>query len=490
VSSPSSASGGGALQARGYERAAPDELRARRGLFYTPDEMADVVARGAVRLWLSERTGRSFEETGALVSSREGQGGAFELLRGRTALDPSCGAGALLAAMARILPGVDLNLVGGDIDPTALALSRKRLGEGAELYLGDALSDGLRGDIVLTNPPYGRDPNSADIDRYVTFWRAAIRRVERGGVLAVLAPQSWRTGIRYAAARREVIDASGVRFVIDLPRGAFPDAYVDTCVALCLPSFGRGGRSCAPVPRGVPLLLGSETANDPSHSGERSWGDGHPSWTPLGTLFLARRGILAPMARGKGTPLLLGPVAPFVWPEHRSAFGRVRPRDVVEGKAALGLDRGPRLLVRRIVGRASRLTCVVTKARALVKKDFYVLVPREASLSLGAYSALLHARPIARWLAAADLGSTKEDFAQVTLTRLRQLRVPRLVTYGTRIRRISDDRRRAAAWLEAWAEEGEALGRALLREGARLLDADPRWIPLRARLDAFVARLE
>src|SRR5580700_4848207 len=137
VSSPSSTSRGGAVQARGYERAAPDELRARRGLFYTPDEVADVVARGAVRLWLSERTGRSFEETGMLVS-REGQAGAFGLLRGRTALDPSCGAGALLAAMARMLPGVDLHLVGGDIDPTALALSRKRLGEGAELYLGDA----------------------------------------------------------------------------------------------------------------------------------------------------------------------------------------------------------------------------------------------------------------------------------------------------------------------------------------------------------------
>jgi len=78
----------------------------------------------------------------------------------------------------------------------------------------------------------------------------------------------------------------------------------------------------------------------------------------------------------------------------------------------------------------------------------------------------------------------------VTLTRLRQLRVPRLVAPGTRIERVADDRRGAAAWLEAWAKEGEALGRALLREGTRLIDADSRWIPLRDRLDAFVARLE
>jgi hypothetical protein len=458
-------------------------------LFYTPDAVADVVARGAVRLWLSEHTGRSFEEAGALVSETApgGRGGippegpeGLNLLRGRIALDPSCGGGALLAAVARALPGAGVKLVGGDVDPAALSLSRERLGARAALYLGDALDDGPRGDIVVTNPPYGKDSTSEDIDRYVTFWRAAIRRVEQGGVLAVLAPRSWQTGIRYAAARRAVIEPSGVRFVIDLPRGAFPEAYVDTCVAFCVPPTRRRDARRLVVSSRSPLTR------------ECGWGDTNPSWTALGALFLARRGILAPAARGTGTPLLLGPVAPFVWPAHRSAFARVHRRDVVEGKAALVLDRGPRLLVRRIVGRASRLTCIVTRARALVKKDFYILAPRDPSLSLSAYAALLHARPIARWLATADLGSTKEDFAQVTLTRLRQLPVPRLVTRrsGTCAQRASDDWRAAASWLEGWAEEGEALGRALFREGTHLVDADPRWAPLRARLDAFVSRLE
>jgi predicted RNA methylase len=439
-----------ASKARAYERAVPAELRTRQGLFYTPDAVADVVASSALALWRSAHGGESFE--------------------GRTVLDPSCGAGALLAAASRALVSSGARLVGRDIDPAAVSLARERLGSRADLQVGDALGDGPTADIVLTNPPYGKDPAREDLDRFVTFWRAALQRVRPGGVLAVLAPRAWQTGMRYAAARRDVMGPSGIRRVVELPRGSFPDAYVDTCVALCVPHLGAD----APAAR---LEAGGES---------------------LGALFLSRRGILAPRAPRAlrdGTPLLLGPVVPFVWPLGRSAFARVRPRDVVEGKAALALDDGPRLLVRRIVGRASRLTCIVTSRRALVKKDFYILVPRDERLSLAAYSALLHAKPIAERLAAREVSATKDDFAQVTLARLRDLRVPRLVTATpqdrARVRRLRDadvDARDAAAWLELWARKGEALGRVLSRERAHFVDADPRWDVLRSRLDAFVER--
>jgi len=444
-------------KARTYERTTPPDLRTKRGLFYTPDDVADLVATRALALWHSLHPGASFE--------------------GRTVLDPSCGAGALLAAAARALGPVNARLVGRDIDAASLSLARERLGSRADVQLGDALAGGPPGDLVLTNPPYGRDPAAEDLDRFVTFWRAALQRVAPGGVLAVLAPRSWRTGVRYATARREVMGPSGVRAIVELPRGSFPDAYVDTCVALCVPAAPPSG----------PARESRES------SALRTEG------TLLGSLFLSRRGILAPEARSEGTPLLLGPVVPFVWPRQRSAFARVRPRDVVEGKAALALDRGPRLLVRRILGRASRLTCVVTLRRAVVKKDFYILVPRDRTLSLPAYAALLHAGPVAERLAAEETASTKDDFAQVTLTRLRQLSVPRLViptpADRDRVQRLRDadvdvlDPLAAAAWLELWAARGQEVGEVLARERTRLVDADPRWSVLRARLDAFVARM-
>jgi hypothetical protein len=274
------------------------------------------------------------------------------------------------------------------------------------------------------------------------------------------------------------MEPSGVRSIVELPRGSFPDAYVDTCIALCLP----------------------RKATHPSRAARAASAGAGGTGTTLGTLFLSRRGILAPKTRNEGSPLLLGPVVPFVWPTRRSAFARVRPCDVIEGKAALALDRGPRLLVRRIVGRASRLTCLVTSRRALVKKDFYILAPHDPALSLPAYAALLHARSITERLAARETAATKDDFAQVTLARLRELSVPRLVTPHAaelrRVRRLCDvevearEPGDAAAWLELWARQAEALGEVLSREGAHLVDADPRWDPLRARLDAFVARLD
>jgi SAM-dependent methyltransferase len=417
--------------ARGYERSTPRHVRAERGLFYTPDDVADVVAKGALALWVSEG----------------------KTLAGKTILDPSCGAGALLAAVRRAAPAVPLRLVGGDIDSRAIALARARLGDEAELYVGDALTETHpRGDLVVTNPPYGRDPGSDDLDRYVTFWRAALARVAPGGVLAVLAPRSWRTGPRYARARREVMDRAGVRRVLELPSGAFPDAYVDTCVALCVPRPSRVSSSVAIEER-------AQT----------------PATRTLGALFFSRRGILAPSGRGRGMRLLVGPVAPFVWPKSASAFTRVDPRGVVEGKGALRLGVGPRLLVRRIVGRASRLSPVVATSPALVKKDFYVFVPREPSLCLPAYAAFLHAGQVAAFFAETDETTTKGDFAQLTLTRLRALPVPRLVTGS-----------RAATWLEGWAREAGTLGRRLAREQVREVDQDRRWAPLRERLDAFV----
>jgi hypothetical protein len=135
-----------------------------------------------------------------------------------------------------------------------------------------------------------------------------------------------------------------------------------------------------------------------------------------------------------------------------------------------------------------------------VKKDFYILAPHDPALSLPAYAALLHARSITERLAARETAATKDDFAQVTLARLRELSVPRLVTPHAaelrRVRRLCDvevearEPGDAAAWLELWARQAEALGEVLSREGAHLVDADPRWDPLRARLDAFVARLD
>lgn len=83
-------------------------------------------------------------------------------------LDPACGSGELLfaikVALADRLPEIPVELVGYDLDPTGLALARRRAAEsgvGAEWRQRDFLADcaGLPAesfDAVIANPPYVR----------------------------------------------------------------------------------------------------------------------------------------------------------------------------------------------------------------------------------------------------------------------------------------------------------------------------------------------
>ena len=502
------------VDARRYERSVAPHTRAKHGLFYTPDPLADRLVWAALGEWLAQR-GVPFERAWALFASGtapgRGAAAARRALAGLVVVDPSCGAGALLAAAGRAIAraGAALGarpsarLVGTDRDAAAIALARTRLAAaGATLVeVGDALDPrGPTGDVVLTNPPYGSAQEGAktragargDVDRYVTFWRAAAARVKDGGVLAVLAPTSWRTGQRYRDARRTVIEPSGLATVLLVPRGAFPDAYVDTCVAIC-----HAGRPCRDV-RVAQVDLG--TMSPPAAAARvRAPAPAAEARTEsIDALFRSTRGVLAiPAARG-GERLLVGPVAAFAWPADPRAFSRVLPGGVREGAASLALSHGPRLLVRRIVGRSERLTCLVVTEPAVVKKDFYVLVPRVAGVSLHAYAALLHARPVARAVAAREVASTKNDFAQLSLAVLRDLRVPLLPRPGTRARATAKatadaaldvaDAELASAWLETRALEGRRIGRELLESRVRRIDADERWTVLRARLDDFAAR--
>lgn len=485
-----------------YERTVSPETRARLGIYYTPEALADRLAWAALATWAETAVGLPFEDAWALFATGHARARDAEAvrrsLRDATLLDPACGTGALLHAARRSLRSalgadVPVTLKGTDLDPAAIALARAHAVE-IDFSVGDALEPpDVRAQIVLANPPFGAKVRGGDIDRYVAFWRAAAARTAEGGVLAILSPTSWRTGARYERARRDVILPSGVFRIMDVPRGAFPEAYVDTCISLCRP--GRG--AAKPVTARVSL-----TSN-----GAPEWTPGWdvasaatPAFGPLGGLFESSRGILAPkVTTEEGDRLLVGDVAPFAWPRDRRSFVRVRDADVLEGRAALTMRAGRRLLVRRIVGRASRLTCIVPAEDAIVKKDFYVFVPRDRSLCLEAYAALLHTRPIALALGATDIASTKNDFAQLTLGALRDLSVPRLASPErpecVRAAHLPGeavdvgDLELASAWLSARAIEGAAIGAAVLRGRAGRVDADPRWRPLRGRLDAFVSRL-
>jgi SAM-dependent methyltransferase len=137
-------------------------------------------------------------------------------------LDPACGDGRFLAAVGRRL-GDRAELVGCDIDATAVAAARSALGPAATIIEADALThDWGSGtfDIVVGNPPflnqlarattrggrsrYGGGPYA---DTAAVFLALAVRLVAPSGRIGLVLPQPLLSA-RDAADIRDAVDAT------------------------------------------------------------------------------------------------------------------------------------------------------------------------------------------------------------------------------------------------------------------------------------------
>lgn len=214
------------------ERARADATKSG-GVHYTPPELAAFVASNALAV--------------ASVGSR---------LR---VLDPACGDGALLAAMAELAPpGCELELVGCDTDPTALDATDARLGDLRRIGLSSSIeacdflseaaalrdaSESLFGgsleaaslaepfDIVIANPPYVRTQTlgaeesrrlaavfglTGRVDLYHAFAVAMTESLREGGVLALLCSNRFMTTKGGGSLRRHLQARLDVDRVFDL----------------------------------------------------------------------------------------------------------------------------------------------------------------------------------------------------------------------------------------------------------------------------------
>jgi release factor glutamine methyltransferase len=146
---------------------------------------------------------------------------------GAVVLDLCCGVGAVGAAVAAAVPGVEL--VASDVDPAAVRCARRNLeGIGAvfEGDLYDALPGGLRGrvDVLVVNAPYVptdeiamMPPEARDHEHRVALDGGAdgvdVHRRVAAGAPRWLAPGGHlvvETGRRQAPTTRSVLEAAGL----------------------------------------------------------------------------------------------------------------------------------------------------------------------------------------------------------------------------------------------------------------------------------------
>jgi hypothetical protein len=221
--------------------------RRERGRYFTPGSLADFVV----------------EQVAAQVPD------------GRLAIvDPSCGAGAFLAAARRRWPRA--NLFGLELSAEAAAHCARRL-PGATVLTGDAFRGGLEcllGEVPpgafelwVGNPPYnGTSPVMTDKktyanlqalmpaalprgtslrDDYAFFLLLARRRlVERPGALAFVTSASLLDSFLYAPLRQTLLESLALTEVVELGAGAFAGTRVRTCITLW-----RSRGSASPKPR-------------------------------------------------------------------------------------------------------------------------------------------------------------------------------------------------------------------------------------------------
>jgi SAM-dependent methyltransferase len=177
-------------------------------------------------------------------------------------VDPACGAGAFLAAAARLRPSA--YLAGLELSPEVARACQARVPQ-ARVHTGDALRGGLEPvlaalpaghrEVWVGNPPYNgtsallKDreayarlrallpltlPSGTSLRDDFAFFLllAAHRLASRPGVLAFITPTSLLDAFLYAPLRQALLGTLTLREVVDLGPRAFAGTQVRTCITV------------------------------------------------------------------------------------------------------------------------------------------------------------------------------------------------------------------------------------------------------------------
>ncbi|MET7770208.1 N-6 DNA methylase [Nocardia sp. NPDC005366] len=160
------------------------DARKRHGRHYTPPALAQFLARRLLA-----------------HMPKPGLPGTLRVL------DPACGDGELLLSLHREiaarLPGVAVELIGFDLDETALAVARGRAGAAhveVEWHMGDFLSESEwladnSFDAIITNPPYVRTQQLGTVAARSLAERFGLRgRIDLTHPFVAVAPRLLRPG--------------------------------------------------------------------------------------------------------------------------------------------------------------------------------------------------------------------------------------------------------------------------------------------------------
>lgn len=190
-----------------YENSLSDSHRNQEGIYYTPEFIVQDMMKGIE---------------------------ADQILGDKTFLDPCCGSGNFILQAIK-LGFKPENIYGFDIDPNAVAITRKRIFEATgysseNIIVADFLEktslEKTHFDYIYTNPPWGKKiPKAAKLkygkllnagkstDTASLFFFASLASLNKSGKLGFLLPDSFFTISVFETARKKALEYNIDRLV-------------------------------------------------------------------------------------------------------------------------------------------------------------------------------------------------------------------------------------------------------------------------------------
>ncbi len=308
----------------------------------------------------------------------------------------------------------------------------------------EVFGEGRGFDIAIANPPYGitiKDRRSSAIghaDSYTNFMGLAAE-ISYDGVMAYITPTSWENGERFQKFRQFLFEKMALRSVVNLPYDVFDSPYVDTAITVAaIRRYPKEFRLATLEKRSeldLTQISDYMTSVDWSvvsgDSGLRvpmlDWAVNlfsrvGASATPLGKITSSKRGI----AEYKFDILnkqVNGALPFFDGQVHRYNVSALSgSKFVVVSERETAFHQGVRLLTRRLVNRANRLSFARTNDDFVVKE---AILPIRANFDdpdkVAALLAILNSSLMSFLYLSRSTAAVKDDFRQVTLSGLREL---------------------------------------------------------------------
>ena len=300
-------------------------------------------------------------------------------------------------------------------------------------------------DVVIANPPYGitvKDRRSAAIghaDSYTNFMGLA-GDLAPNGIMAYITPTSWETGERFKKFRQHLFGKMALRGVVNLPYDVFETPYVDT--AITIGAMGKPTPSefrLATLDKRAELDLTQiadymSTVNWSAVAGDEGLRVPLLDWAadlfsrvganaiPLGKITSSKRGIaeykfdILKSQSDHALTFFDGQVQRY---EVSASSER---RFVVVSESEMTFHSGARILTRRLVNRANRLSFARTDETFVVKEAILPVKPNfDDAQKLAALLAILNSSLMSFLYLSRSTAAVKDDFRQVTLSGLREL---------------------------------------------------------------------